>query len=136
MAATEWNIRKYRHLHVSFSSKFIHFTLQCTRIVLNNHFQSFWYSIERSRKLKLAAITPKWENANTIVIFAPIKANVVSIYMFLRAENLAITFEIVSDDPFTICNSILLITVFLKSNESIYGDNFSLVFYNQYQRGG
>ena len=84
----------------------------------------------------MAAITPKWENANKIVIFAPIKANVVSIYMFLRAENLAITFEIVSDDPFTICNSILLITVFLKSNESIYGDNFSLVFYNQYQRGG
>ena len=38
--------------------------------MLNNHFQSFWYLIELSRDLELAAITPKWENANKIVIFA------------------------------------------------------------------
>ena len=59
--------------------------------MLNNHFQSFWYLIELSRDLELAAITPKWENANKIVIFAPIKSQVVSIYMFSRAENLIIT---------------------------------------------
>ena len=59
--------------------------------MLNNHFQSFWYLIELSRDLELAAITPKWENANKIVIFAPIKSQVVSIYMFSRAENQIIT---------------------------------------------
>ena len=62
--------------------------------MLNKHFHSFWYLIELSRDLELAAITPKWENANKIVIFAPIKSQVVSIYMFSRAENLIITSEI------------------------------------------
>ena len=59
--------------------------------MLNNYFQSFWYLIELSRDLELAAITPKWEKAGKIVIFAPIKSQVVSIYMFSRAENLIIT---------------------------------------------
>ena len=58
--------------------------------MLNNHFQSFWYLIELSRDLELAAITPKWENANKIVIFAPIKVQVVSIHRFSRSKNLFI----------------------------------------------
>ena len=60
--------------------------------MLDNHFQSFWYYlIELSRDLELAAIIPKWEKVNKIVIFAPIKVQVVSIHMFSRPKNIFIT---------------------------------------------
>ena len=57
--------------------------------------QSFWYLIKLSRDLELAAIIPKWENVNKIVIFAPIKVQVVSIHMFSRSKNLFIALWIV-----------------------------------------